>query len=117
MPSVEQLLSSVLVQMPFVALMYYLFSNERSERIKATQAQVDALTKTLEKNDQRHAQVIAVISEQHRQSYERACSLYERFLDQTNDALKVERNRAARRSSAASTDLTGEHSTQPKIGI
>jgi len=97
--------------MPFVLLLYYLFSNERTERIKATQAQVDALTKTLEKNDQRHAHILTVMQEQHKQAYDRACTLYERFLDQSTEQIKAERRRRDK------TDLTGEHSTQPKIGL
>jgi hypothetical protein len=102
----EQLIINIFAQMPFVALLYYLFSNERTERIRATQSQVDALTKTLEKNDQRHAQVIAVIHEQHKVAYDRACTLYERFLDQASDQVKQERRRR---------DKTDIGDTHPKI--
>jgi hypothetical protein len=108
--SAEQLLVNILAQMPMVFLLYYLFSNERSERIKATQSQVDALTKTLEKNDQRHAQTLTIMQEQHKMSYDRACSLYERFLDQASEQVKAERRRRDK------TDI-GEHATQPKIGL
>jgi ABC-type anion transport system duplicated permease subunit len=110
MESIEQLLVNIGAQMPFVVLLYYLFTNERAERIKATQAQVDALTKTLEKNDQRHSQTLTIMQEQHKMSYDRACSLYERFLDQTTEQIKAERRRRDK------TDI-GEHATQPKIGL
>jgi DNA-binding transcriptional regulator GbsR (MarR family) len=99
--SAEQLIVNIFAQMPFVALIYYMYRGERDERLNAQKNLIESLRTTIQKNEERHIS-----------AYERACSLYERALDQAAEQVKLERRRRN-----ASTDLTGEHPTQPKVGL
>jgi hypothetical protein len=102
--SAEQLLVNIFAQMPFVLLIYYLYRNERDERVKAQAEQMQHLLDTISKNEERY-----------KYSYDIAVKLYERHLDATVDQLKMER-RARAGGSAVKTDL-GDHPTTPKLGL
>lgn len=99
--SVEQLLVNIFAQMPFVLLIYYLYRNERDERVKAQAEQTKHLLETISKNEERH-----------KYAYESAVKLYQNHLDLTVDQLKSERRLRGER--AVKTDI-GDHPTQPKV--